>query len=80
MTAITEEAAGWMRQLIDAFHDQEGAYAVLARYRDDVLEEAARAAEEHTEHMDFGAQPQDHHEAPYRCNVAEAIRALKATS
>ncbi len=58
--------------------DLAGALQLLiASYRDTVLEEAAQAAEEHLDHVDMGSQPQDHHEAPYRCNVAETIRALK---
>ena len=52
---------------------------ILQRLRDEVLEEAARACEEHTEHVDFGGQPQDHMEPPFRCNVAEAVRALKVS-
>ena len=39
------------------------------------LEQAARCAEEHEDHVDF-THPQSHLEPPYRCNVAEAIRAL----
>ena len=57
----------------------KGVWDILQRLRDEVLEEAAKACEEHTEHMDFGGQPQDHHEPPFRCNVAEAVRALGAT-
>jgi len=40
------------------------------------VEAAAKAAEEHLDHIDCGRQPQAHMEPPYICNVAQAIRAL----
>lgn len=40
-------------------------------------EACARVAEEHQEHIDIGS-PQDHMEPPFRCCVAEAIRARGA--
>lgn len=46
----------------------------FAAFEQEVMEQCARVAEEHQEHMDF-TNPQDHTEPPFRCNVAQAIRA-----
>ena len=59
---------------IEAYASEE-----YQRGRRGALEEAARTVEEHQEHMDFA--PAQNHRAepgdPYRCCVAEAVRALK---
>ena len=68
-----KELAFWLHGL-----SREAIAEALADFerdvRADAMEQAARIAEEHTEHMDF-TNPQDHHEPPFRCSIATAIRA-----
>ena len=53
--------------------------AALRSVEQETIERCATVAEEHLDHVDLEKAPEDwqqHHEYPFRCNVAEAIRAL----
>ena len=53
--------------------------AALRSVEQETIERCATVAEEHLDHVDLEKAPEDwqqHHEYPFKCNVAEAIRAL----